>query len=193
MIKTIFVFLLTLALLLTSTVSAQTSKVELRLKALEERVTALESALKKKTTPERTSNAGPREIKREGRFIANNNGTVLDTGTGLMWAAKDNGDNISWAAAKSYCENYREGGYTNWRMPTQEELGRLYDKSETYRTACGYDVHLTKLISLTCTAPWASETNGSEAAYFSFEDGGRRWYSQSDINDARALPVRSVK
>jgi len=32
------------------------------------------------------------ETARDGRFIAYDNGTVLDTKTHLMWAAKDNGD-----------------------------------------------------------------------------------------------------
>jgi len=31
------------------------------------------------------------ETVRDGRFIAYDNGTVLDTSTNLMWAAKDNG------------------------------------------------------------------------------------------------------
>ena len=31
------------------------------------------------------------EKARDGRFIAYDNGTVLDTRTNLMWAARDNG------------------------------------------------------------------------------------------------------
>ena len=48
--------------------------------------------------------------KGEGRFIAYDNGTVLDTKTNLMWAAKDDGSGMSWGNANSYCENYRGGG-----------------------------------------------------------------------------------
>lgn len=69
------------------------------------------------------------EIRRDGRFIVYDNGTVLDTRTNLMWAAKDNGSNINWQNAKEYCENYRGGGYTDWRVPTQDELAGLYDRS----------------------------------------------------------------
>jgi hypothetical protein len=43
------------------------------------------------------------ETARDGRFIAYDNGTVLDTKTNLMWAAHDNGSNINWSNAKSYC------------------------------------------------------------------------------------------
>jgi hypothetical protein len=55
-------------------------------------------------------------------FMDSKEGVVLDTKTNLMWAAKDNGSDINWANAKSYCENYRGVGYTDWRMPTQNEL-----------------------------------------------------------------------
>jgi hypothetical protein len=142
-----------------------------------------------------------REIGRHGSFIAYDNGTVLDTNTNLMWAAKDNGSNINranaksyesninWANAKSYCENYRGGGYTDWRMPTQDELAWLYDGSIAGKN----DHHLTTLITLTSYCPWASETRGSDAAYFHFYTGKRVWHSQSYSNHMRALPVRSGK
>jgi len=130
-------------------------------------------------------------IKRDGRFIAYSNGTVLDTQTNLMWAAKDNGVGINWQGAKSYCENYRGGGYTDWRMPTLDELAGLYDTAKTYKSTCGYDVHLTELIRLTCVAPWASETRGSVAAQFDFNGGGRYWFPPVTGPIYRALPVRS--
>ena len=124
--------------------------------------------------------ASARKTKRDGRFIAYDNGTVKDTKTGLMWASKDNGKDINWKDAKRYCENYRGGGYTDWRMPTREELAGLYDKSESYQaTQRAYNVHLTKLIELSACCPWASETSGSDAAIFYFNDGRRFWGSQS--------------
>jgi hypothetical protein len=134
-----------------------------------------------------------RAIRKDGQFIAYDSRPVLDTGTGLMWAEKDNGRDINWKNAKSYCENYRDGGYTDWRMPTQDELAGLYDKSETYSAGRGNDVHLTKLIRLTGSAPWASETSGSEAASFDFHNGARGWSLPSYSAYYRALPVRSGK
>ena len=149
--------------------------------------------------------ASAREIKRDGRFIAYDNGTVKDTKTGLMWAAKDNGEEINWKDAKRYCENYRGGGYTDWRMPTQEELAGLYDKSESYRVGFLKNVNLTKLIELSTCCPWASQTRNSnaagknmnlgssDAAYFSFSTGYRRWDPTGVYYYHRALPVRSGK
>jgi len=107
----------------------------------------------------------------------------LDPHTGLMWAKQDNGSNINWTNAKAYCENYSVGGVTDWRMPTQDELAGLY--------ASG--AHKGK-IKLTGCCPWASETRGSDAAYFGFYYGERHWYPQSkEPYTLRALPVRSGK
>jgi hypothetical protein len=138
------------------------------------------------------------EIRRDGRFIAYDNGTVLDTSSNLMWAATDNGGNIEWRFAKSYCEDYRGGGYTDWRMPTQNELAGLYDAGKTYQSVCTglfggkWDIHTTELIRLTCIAPLASETSGSDGAIFSFDKGARTWGRPFE-GLTRALPVRSDK
>ncbi len=79
---------------------------------------------------------------KKARFKSYANGTVLDTRTKLMWAAKDNGSDITWDDAKSYCENYRRGGHKDWRMPTQDELAGLYDANISYRaTQRDYDVN----------------------------------------------------
>ncbi len=131
----------------------------------------------------------------DDHFIAYDNGTVLDTKTNLMWAAKDNGNNINWANAKSYCENYRGGGYTDWRMPTLYELTELlYDADKSYKSKQkNYDVHLTELIQLSDFCVWASDTYDSEAATFEFIGGAQYLGNQSFDGHLRALPVRSVR
>ncbi len=135
-----------------------------------------------------------KETGPNGKFIANANGTVLDTSTGLMWAAKDNGESINWQDAKKFCENYRGGGYTDWWMPTIDELAGLYDKNGTgYAPECSggtWKVHITKLIHITCCCLSASNTDGSTAAVFYFIDGVRWWHAQSSTDYGRALPVR---
>ncbi|MGV8057807.1 MAG: DUF1566 domain-containing protein [Smithellaceae bacterium] len=133
------------------------------------------------------------EIGRDGRFIAYDNGTVLDTQTNLMWAAKDNGSDVTRQSAEEYCQYYRGGGYADWRMPRQDELAGLYDETKTYKSDCNYDVHLTELIHLTSPDPWAAETTGFKAVYFSYVIGKGFWYTLSGINLFRALPVRSAK
>lgn len=134
------------------------------------------------------------EASREGRYIADDKGTVLDTQTNLMWAAKDNGSDINWDNAKIYCENYRLGGYTDWRLPTKDELADLYDGNKSYKaTQKNYNLHLTELIQLSDCCPWASETRGFDAAGFNFNRGYLGWNKQSGAVNARVLPVRSAK
>jgi hypothetical protein len=126
------------------------------------------------------------ETTRDGRFIAYDNGTVLDTKTKLMWAAKDNGSDINWVNAKFYCENYRGDGYKDWRMPTLDELEGLYDAS----------IHVaTELIDITCFYSWTSETSQTtaESAIFDFGPGIRSGFASQLIRFSRALPVRSGK
>lgn len=73
------------------------------------------------------------------------NGTVTDTTTnGIMWDKCANGESwsapncsgspvdINYATAKAYCENNTRGGYTDWRIPTMEELSTLTYESTLY-------------------------------------------------------------
>lgn len=144
------------------------------------------------------------EIGRDGRFIAYDNGTVLDTQTNLMWAANDNSSDINWADAKSYCDNYRGGGYMDWRMPTQEELAGLYDGSksspqvECARVGADRPIrsHVTELIQFTCMGSWGSDTRGDKVATFNIavkENFGRQWHNPNDTYLHRVLPVRYSK
>ncbi|MBS1803987.1 MAG: DUF1566 domain-containing protein [Acidobacteria bacterium] len=50
----------------------------------------------------------------------------VDT-SGLMWAGKDNGKDVSWQGATKYCRNLRLAGYSNWRLATIYELQDIYD------------------------------------------------------------------
>jgi len=116
------------------------------------------------------------------RFMDSKEGVVLDTKTDLMWAVKDSGSPMNWASAKSYCENYRGGGYTGWRIPTQNELVGLY-AGNAHKGA----------VKITRNLLWAAETSRYTAAFFNFSSGFRGFSSQDNATDMRALPVRSGK
>ena len=103
-----------------------------------------------------------------------------------MWPAVDNGNHINWANARSYCQSYKGGNHTDWRMPTLEELNSLYDQRAVNKG--GY--HINPLISTTSESCWAIETRGDEAARFNFRYGQRHWLRQSHSGAGRALPVR---
>ena len=123
------------------------------------------------------------------RFVDHGDGTVADTKTGLMWAAKDNGSPINWPNAISYCQNYSGGGHTDWRMPTLDELVSLYDPKTKNKS--GY--HVNKLIDTSAQSCWATETRGFKAARFNFTYGKVYWLRQSYSGPTRVLPVRSGK
>jgi hypothetical protein len=53
-------------------------------------------------------------------FIKNNNGTVVDTITGLMWQQTDGGE-MTVENARIYADTLTLAGYTDWRLPTGHE------------------------------------------------------------------------
>ncbi len=57
-------------------------------------------------------------------------GYWIDQSTGLVWAGKDNGEDVSPRKAKSYCQNLSLAGYSDWRLPTLAELVSIYDKGQ---------------------------------------------------------------
>ena len=61
-------------------------------------------------------------------FTDNNNGTVTDNITGLMWQKIDGGEMIFEDAA-NYCATLNLGGKNDWRLPTSHELFDINDYS----------------------------------------------------------------
>ncbi len=53
-------------------------------------------------------------------YIKYNNGTTLDTVTGLLWQTIDGGE-MSIENARLYCDTLTLGGYTDWRLPNPHE------------------------------------------------------------------------
>jgi Protein of unknown function (DUF1566) len=53
----------------------------------------------------------------------------VDPSTGLMWAGKDNGKDVSWRKAMKYCSGLRLDGYSDWRLATMAELQGIFDKT----------------------------------------------------------------
>ncbi len=65
-------------------------------------------------------------IQPSQRFIDNDNGTVTDNFTGIMWQ-KGEGGAMDWQSAISYCKRFAISGYTDWRLPNVEELESIAD------------------------------------------------------------------
>ena len=56
-----------------------------------------------------------------GRFVDNGDGTVSDTKRQIMWQKGDNGEEVSFDQARTYCVNLRLGNHDDWRLPNPEE------------------------------------------------------------------------
>jgi len=56
-------------------------------------------------------------------------GYWTDPATGLMWAGKDNGGDVSCHKAMKYCRDLRLAGYSDWRLANIGELQGIFDTS----------------------------------------------------------------
>ncbi len=90
-------------------------------------------------------------------FINNNNGTVTDAITTLMWQSTDGGE-MTFENGKIYVDTLTLGGFTNWRLPNAQEA--------------------FSILNLQNNNP-ALNTN-----YFTNTNAGYWWTSEVQINDA---------
>jgi len=62
-------------------------------------------------------------------FVLNVDGTVTDTATGLMWQKETAPGAYTWQEALAYCEDLilPFGGYSDWRLPSRNELQSIVD------------------------------------------------------------------
>ena len=121
-------------------------------------------------------------------------GVWTDPAPGLTWTKADNGSDVNWNQASTYCSNLRLGEFSDWRLPTIDELQAIYDP--------GIDIHGYWPNGTEATwhvkgnlkpsgLHWSSTLkNAKEAWYFSFWNGNRYSYSLGNYSLFRALCVR---
>ena len=98
----------------------------------------------RRPTQAEVNEAQKQAVAQQGRKLAietQARGYWPDPSTGLTWAAKDNGKDLSWKSAIKYCRNLRLAGYSDWRLPSVLELQGIYDKAAF---APGLGVHEIK-------------------------------------------------
>jgi hypothetical protein len=70
-------------------------------------------------------------------FTDNNDGTITDSATGLMWSKTDNGVELNWEEALDlvYQKNQVNYlGYNDWRLPNAKELQSIVDYTRSPQT-----------------------------------------------------------
>jgi hypothetical protein len=122
--------------------------------------------------------------------------TYLDPETKLTWTRKDNGRDIDWNGGARYCDDLTLEGFTDWRLPTIDEIEKLYDPNDTV-------YKIRKPFELTACCHWSSTKRGipeegfplslDSAWYFNFNMavGGRNHTHLSPSHGRRALCVRA--
>lgn len=102
---------------------------------IQEEITLLEKAEKEALRGKKLKKMED-QIKAAGdRFVVSDGSIFLDKHTKLMWTLWDSNDSaaacIDYENANQYVSDLRTGGYSDWRLPSPQELIRLY-KSEPF-------------------------------------------------------------
>jgi len=66
-------------------------------------------------------------------FVDNGDGTITDEATGLMWQKSGSLGTKTWARGQKYVKRLNKdlfAGYSDWRLPTIEELASLVEREE---------------------------------------------------------------
>ncbi len=128
------------------------------------------------------------------QFVDNNNKTVSDNATGLMWQQNDT-DSNNWDDAVQQCQTATTASQTDWRLPNAKELQSIVDYTvspDTHNQAAINSIfNSTSFMNeegvIDWGYYWASTTHvdndgdGSNAVYVSF--GRALGYMQSTILD----------
>jgi hypothetical protein len=115
-----------------------------------------------------------RTKNKNGNFINeltdNDDGTISDRATGLMWQKEGSQDGVSWVKAKEYINKLNSEqflGYSNWRLPTIEELASLLKSKKANNK-----LHIDPIFSETQPICWSSDIFAPEVAwYVNFKSG----------------------
>ncbi len=70
----------------------------------------------------------------KNNFMDNEDGTVSDLATGLMWQQTDDEISKDWEEALNYAENLNLANYNDWRLPNAKELQSIVDYSRSPQT-----------------------------------------------------------
>jgi len=107
------------------------------------------------------------ELRRNPKDVK---GAWFDATSNLLWTDRDNGYDITWADAATYCQGITAGGMRGWRLGSLNELQRLGEgpiktaspslkDALSSRTAKVWTYHIKGSITLTRPYSWASLPN----------------------------------
>jgi tetratricopeptide (TPR) repeat protein len=68
--------------------------------------------------------------KQRAMELADSDPTWLDPATKLMWQKQNSNIHAGWKKVAAYCSELRLEGFSDWRMPTIDELQGIYDETQ---------------------------------------------------------------
>ena len=79
-------------------------------------------------------------------FVDNNDGTISDSATGLMWSQDDSKQGLNWLEALAWVQEKNETnylGYNDWRMPNIKALQSIvdYTRSPEHTSSAAIDIN----------------------------------------------------
>ena len=111
----------------------------------------------------------------DNRYLDNDDGTITDTKTGLMWMKKDSylhsGHWLNWHEVHDYVRQLNDEGFaqhSDWQLPTREELKTLYESEKTNSSQVGSEmkIHTDPIFEKNGTGSlWSGEANGRYNAF----------------------------
>ena len=152
-----------------------------------------------------TEEKPPLEPSNDPRFQDNKDGTVTDLEKKLMWKQIDIYQEekiwINWDDSQTYLEKFNKeayAGFSNWRLPTREELKSLYeeDKDVPWKYYWTKNViHIDPIFGYSSCCFWSSEVYKETYAWgFNYIRGraypSTRWVPGLSLSTIR--PVRNI-
>ena len=122
------------------------------------------------------------------RYTDNEDGTITDACTGLMWQEKysyvETGNYISWYDAEKYIGKLNEarlGNQDDWRLPNKLEIQSLYEISHPFQSrGKTYILHIDPIFEFSYgSCFWTNKTRLSAALGFEFDFGDMHWYPKA--------------
>ncbi|MBM2837512.1 MAG: hypothetical protein HW415_137 [Deltaproteobacteria bacterium] len=119
------------------------------------------------------------------QYTDNGNGTVTANKTGLIWQKQDNNKTRDWSNAMSYCDGLILAGYSDWRLPSKDELETLVDRSKSSPS-----IDTTFFPNTISSVYWSSTTYAgltTNAWYVNFDYGYTFYNNKTNTYYARCV------
>ncbi len=118
-------------------------------------------------------------------YRTNNNQTVTDLNSGLIWTESDVGIQHTWQNAIAYCEELSHAGKSDWRLPGKFELESIVDYGR-------FDPAVDPLFSCHNSFYWSATPHMGNPAYawsVYCLDGADHWVHKSNNYYVRCVRV----